>query len=317
MRVDQNRSVDAAERMQCRRAILIYNPAARRLSYSQGDLRKQIQERLSSYEVAVDFWATERSHHAMMLAREAAGTRPDLIIAAGGDGTVNEVITGMANSRVPLLVMPGGTANVLAKEIGLPSGFTQSLDLVNTGVVRRIALGKVGERYFVLMAGIGVDASIVSVVHPRLKRLLGKGAFWFAGFRQFFFYSFPSFELSVGENSYSGTFGVIGRAKNYGGPFSIVPRADLFSDRFDICLYQSTSRWRYLSYLFLTAFGLHPSLPDVKYLSAETVDAKGNPDVLFQVDGELAGRLPQRFTVERDALSLIVPRSVVPGLPKE
>jgi YegS/Rv2252/BmrU family lipid kinase len=315
MKVDQDRSY-AAERTQCRRAILIYNPTARRLSYSQGDLRKQIRERLSNYGVDVEFWATKRSHHAMVLAREASGIRPDLIIAAGGDGTVNEVITGMANSRVPLLVLPGGTANVLAKEIGLPSGLTQSLDLVDTGVVRRIALGKVGERYFVLMAGIGVDASIVSVVHPRLKRLLGQGAFWFAGFKQFFLYSFPSFELSVGGKSYSGTFGLIGRAKSYGGPFSIVPKADLFSDQFDICLYQSASRWRYLNYFLLTAFGLHPSLPDVIYLSAETVDAKGNPDVWFQVDGELAGRLPQTFTVERDALSLIVPRSAVPFQPK-
>jgi len=253
----------------------------------------------------------------MVLAREAAGIRPDLIIAAGGDGTVNEVITGMANSPVPLLILPGGTANVLAKEIGLPSSFTESLDLIRTGVVRRIALGKVGERYFVLMAGIGLDASIVGVVHPRLKKLMGQGAFWLAGLRQFFFYSFPSFKLSVGERSYSGTFGVIGRARGYGGPFSIVPRADLFSDRFEICLYQSTSRWRYLSYFLLTALGLHDSLPDVIHLSAKTVDAKGSPDIRFQIDGELAGRLPQTFTVERDALSLIVPCSAVPCQHKE
>jgi YegS/Rv2252/BmrU family lipid kinase len=253
--------------------------------------------------------ATQQSQHATFLAKRALDNEPDLIIVAGGDGTVNEVIAGMAGTRVPLLVLPCGTANVLAKEIGLPRDLFQSIDLLNTGTVRRIALGKAGERYFALMAGIGVDASIVAAVNPRLKQKLGQMAFWIAGLRQFCLYSFPSFEIATEGGLHRGTFAVIARARSYGGPFSIASRADLFSDKFDICIYQSESRWRYLSYLFFTALGRHVSVPDVRHLSAERVDARGDSNVWFQVDGELGGRLPQRFTIEKDALSLILPSS--------
>jgi diacylglycerol kinase (ATP) len=292
-----------------RHAILIYNPAARRVSRGQSDLLHMIRQRLGDYGFSLQLLVTEQSHHAILLAKKALEDEPDLIIVAGGDGTVNEVITGMAGTRVPLLVLPGGTANVLAKEIGLPHDLLQSIDLLKTGTVRRIALGKAGERYFALMAGIGVDASIVAAVSPRLKQKFGQGAFWIAGLRQFCLYPFPAFEIATEESLHRGTFAVIARARSYGGPFSIASRADLFSDKFDICIYQSKSRWRYLSYLFFTALGRHVFIPDIQYLSAERVEARGNPGVWFQVDGELVGRLPQRFTIEKDALSLILPSS--------
>jgi diacylglycerol kinase (ATP) len=251
--------------------------------------------------------ATTKPQEASVLAREAVSSKANLIIACGGDGTINEVVCGMAGSRVPLMVIPVGTANVLAKEIGLARDWMRSADLIKTGVVRRISLGKANERRFILMAGIGVDAGIIATLNYGLKRKLGEGSFWIAGFKQLLRYSFTPFQLRINEETYSATFAVISKAKNYGGPFQITSQADLFSDEFDICLFQSRSRWRYLHYLGHVALGRHLSLPDVRYLKAKTVEARGDSHILIQVDGELAGTLPQRFSVEPDALSLMVP----------
>jgi diacylglycerol kinase (ATP) len=263
---------------------------------------------LNSYGVKVEVVATTGPNDASALARKAVDSGCDLIIASGGDGTINEVISGMAKSNVPLLVIPAGTANVLAKEIGLPRSLVKSTELIRTGRVRRISLGKVDHRYFVLMAGVGVDAATIAAVNRRLKRWLGEGAFWIAGFKQLFQYDFPSFQLIMDGSVENATFVVISKAKNYGGPFQITSRADLFSDQFDICLFQSRNRWRYLGYLWHVASGKHASLSDVKYLKARTVEVLGSSDIQVQVDGELIATLPQKFTIETDALSLIVPR---------
>lgn len=252
--------------------------------------------------------ATTKPHEASVLAQKAVSSRSDLIIACGGDGTINEVVCGMAGSQVPLLIIPAGTANVLAKEIGLSRDWVKSAELVKTGVVRRISLGRVNQRRFILMAGIGVDAGIIAALNYGLKRKLGEASFWIAGFGQLLRYHFAPFELVINGKGYSATFAVISKARNYGGPFQITSKADLFSDQFDICLFQSRSRWRYLYYLWHVAVGRHHSLPDVQYLRAKTVEALGNSTIRFQVDGELAGTLPQRFSVEPNALSLMVPQ---------
>jgi diacylglycerol kinase (ATP) len=251
--------------------------------------------------------ATTRPQEASVLAQEAVSSQANLIVACGGDGTINEIVCGMAGSRVPLLVIPAGTANVLAKELGLARDWMRSVDLIKTGVVRRVSLGRVNERRFILMAGIGVDAGIIAALNYRLKRELGEGSFWIAGFKQLLRYSFTPFQLTINGQSYSATFAVISKVRNYGGPFQITPQADLFSDEFDICLFEGRSRWRYLHYLWHAAMGRHASLPDVRYLKAKAVEALGDSNILFQVDGELAGTLPQRFSVEPDALSLMVP----------
>jgi diacylglycerol kinase (ATP) len=255
----------------------------------------------------VEAIATTRPSEASVLAQKALSSRTDLIIACGGDGTINEVASGMAGSQVPLLIIPAGTANVLAKEIGLPRDWVKSVELVNTGVARRISLGRVDHRRFILMAGIGVDAGIVAAVNYGLKRRFGEGSFWIAGFGQLLRYHFTPFHLVINGKGYSATFAVVSKARNYGGPFQITAQADLFSDEFDICLFQGRSRWRYLQYLWHVAVGKHLLLPDVQYLKAKTVEALGDSNIQVQVDGELAGTLPQRFSVEPDALSLMVP----------
>jgi diacylglycerol kinase family enzyme len=147
----------------------------------------------------------------------------------------------------------------------------------------------------------------VAAVRPGLKKKIGQGAFWLAGFQQLFQYSFPELELTSNGNSYRGTFAVIARSRGYGGPLTLVPQADLFADRFDICLFEGRSRWRYFRYLVNALFGKHLQLPGVRCLTGRSVEIQGDPGTWIQIDGELLGHVPARFTILPDALSLVVP----------
>ena len=288
-------------------AVLIFNPSARHLQPRPLEKLRRVLDFLTSQGINVDMAPTSGPHDASRLAQKSLAEGCELVIACGGDGTINEVIGGMAKSRVPLMIVPAGTANVLAKELGLPQDFAKSANLIKSGKIRRISLGKVNGHYFILMAGIGVDAGIIASSNARLKRLLGEGAYWIAGFQQLFRYPFPVFELTVDGQSHRGSFAVISKAKNYGGPFQITSQADLFSNQFEVCLFQAASRWRYLYYLKSVALGQHRILPDVKVLRGRKIAALGAPEVKVQVDGELMGNLPQNFSIEEDALSLVVP----------
>lgn len=272
-------------------------------------LLQRVLSGLTADGLKVDAAPTAGPGDATRLAREAVAAGCEVLIVCGGDGTVNEVVGGMAGSDVPLLVIPGGTSNVLAREIGLPPDFSACTGLLRKGAIRRISLGRAGGRRFVLMAGVGVDAGIVAASSSRLKRYMGEGAFWLAGFRQLAEYHFSPFDLVVDGTPHRGTFAIISKARNYGGPFQITPQANLFSNHFAICLFQSHVRWRYLYYLSQVALGRHTSLPDVLMLKGRTIEAAGGSKVQVQVDGELLGSLPQTFSIEDNAVSLIVPRA--------
>jgi diacylglycerol kinase (ATP) len=291
------------------RAALIFNPAARGMQAQRGRLLQRVLSSLTAEGINVQATPTSGPGDATRLARDAVEARCEVVVACGGDGTVNEVVGGMAGSAVPLLVIPGGTSNVLARELGLPRDLIAGAALLRKGAVRRISLGRAGDRRFVLMAGIGVDAGIVAASNSRLKRYLGEGAFWLAGFQQLARYHFSPFDLVVDGKSHRGTFALISKVKSYGGPFQLTPQANLFSNQFAICLFQSEMRWRYLYYLSQVARGKHTALTDILMLKGRTIEATGSTKIHVQVDGELLGTLPQTISIQDNALSLIVPRA--------
>src|SRR5262245_7385529 len=180
----------ATEMPRFERAALIFNPAARGMQAQGGRRVEQVLSVLAAEGLKVQATPTAGPGDATRLARDAVTSHCDVLIACGGDGTINEVIGGMAGSDVPLLVIPGGTSNVLARELGLPRELSACVALLRKGVIRRVSLGRAGERFFILMAGIGVDAGVVAASSSRLKRYAGEGAFWLAGFQQLARYHF-------------------------------------------------------------------------------------------------------------------------------
>jgi YegS/Rv2252/BmrU family lipid kinase len=234
------------------------------------------------------------------------------VIVAGGDGTINEAIQGMAGTNARLGIIPRGTANVLARELGLPIDDEQALKIAARGKTREIYLGLAIDettnerRHFVLMAGIGLDASVVQRVQPRLKKRIGKGAFWISGLSHLADWQPTPFTLEIDGQRYIGTFAAIGKAARYGGDLLITPGARLEEPQFEICLIETLSRLRYLQLLsYAVRAGMPRNKPGVRFLKTTSVRATGDAPV--QVDGELIGQLPMRFEISPHSLDVIVP----------
>jgi len=241
-----------------------------------------------------------------------------MVIVCGGDGTLNEAVNGLAGSAVPLGLLPAGTANVLAKELGLPWDLETAAALIAGSEFRRIALGVVTtgddphhQRYFLSTAGAGPDGAIVNGVSNRLKARAGTLAYWAEGFKQLARYGFPRFRATIGDRTIDATLIIVGRTKHYGGPFRITTEASLYDDQFELMLCTSANPLTYLGYLPLAWAGRLRRARQAHFLKSTIVHCEpmGSAPVYVQVDGEPAGRLPAEFRVARDALTLAVPRA--------
>ena len=292
------------------RAVLIFNPESGRMRRQRSQQIAAAQRELEQRGIAVDAQGTTRAGEATELARNAVQTGAELIIVCGGDGTINEVVCGMACSKVPLAVLPAGTANVLAREIGLPLSIAAAARALVACRPRRLSLGCVGSRYFLLMAGIGFDAGVVRQVNAKHQKLLGMTTYILEALRQALFKAPAPFLISGEGWQCRGTLACIAKAQHY-GPVKMVREADLFSDSFHIYSFRSQNRFRYFQYALALLNGSLRRLPDVDYVEASEIcckpfSADAEP-VFLQVDGEFAGQLPCCIKVAPDALTLLVP----------
>lgn len=290
-------------------AILIYNPMAGRLRRRPERLVQAV-EKLTQWGWNVSLRATTGPMAAAKMARKAVLEAPDVILAAGGDGLINEVINGMAGSEIPLGILPGGTANVLATELGIRSNLIRAAADLPGWRAAPIALGYLearGEapRYFCCMAGVGLDAMVVYRVNARIKAVAGKLAYYVASFAQLG-RRLPLLEVSVNGCSKTCSFALISRVKNYGGDLWIARQASLLSDDFEAVLFEGASTWPYLSYWASILLGR--DAPGIRRLRVKELQLTGkDPGVFIQVDGELAGQLPARVSIVPGALRLLVP----------
>ena len=303
-------------------ALLIYNPASGRRRHRRFGEIEEAARILQSAGIAAELAPTTGRGAATSIARHAAAQNTDLVIVCGGDGTINEVVNGLAGSHVPLALLPAGTANILAKELGIPWDIPAAARLIPESSTRRIALGSVmnvtgegdadpsqGCRYFLSVAGAGPDGEIVHAVDHGLKDQTGIIAYWAAGMRQVFQYRFPEISIVSHEAKQNATLIVVGRTVNYGGPFKITTGASLFDDEFEIVAFDTRSRWRYLAALLPLWLGRLRSVNGIHAWKTRelTCSAAGDATVYAQVDGEPIGTLPLHFRVVPDALTLVVP----------
>lgn len=298
--------------MPTRKATLISNPKTGR--YASRRLRpiQELASHLQSLGIAVDLKLTSQPGDATEIAARAARNGSSDVIVAGGDGTINEAIQGLVGTGARLAIIPRGTANVLARELGLPLDEKHATTIAAQGKSRKIYLGlAISEttnesRHFVLMAGIGLDASVVRRVQPSLKKRIGKGAFWVSGLSHLATWNPRPFTLEIDGVKYDATFAAVGKSAKYGGDLAITPGARLDQRDFEVCIIQTTSRLRYLRLLsYAMRNGMPRDRPEVQFVRAVSVKAYGDAQV--QVDGELLGHLPMRFEIAPDSLEVIVP----------
>ena len=248
------------------------------------------------------------------IAREHIAKGADLIVAAGGDGTINETAEGVLHSAVPLAILPAGTANVLAMEMGVGRRFERAVEQMTEWTPRRISVGRLTTdggrttRHFLCMAGIGLDAHIVYNVSAGIKARTGKFAYWVAGW-SVLGGSLAEMRVSLDGSERRCSFALLSKVRNYGGDFEIARNAHLFDDRFEAVLFEGRSSLGYVKYFLGMALNRLAGMRGVTVTQAESVKLYCPEDsrVYVQIDGEYAGRLPAEVTVVKDALTLLVP----------
>lgn len=287
-------------------ALLIANPVAKR--FSEKRIKKAI-DLLSANGIDVDLRMTSFKGEAETLARNLSGYGYSVIIAAGGDGTFNEVINGLALKGVPLAILPMGTTNVLAKELEIEEDTQGAIMRIINGREHTLSLGLINlqspplSRYFCLMAGIGFDGEAVWGCNDRLKRPLGKGAYILSGLKTLLRFCPEPLTFSFDSRSIIGYSAIIGKASKYGGNFKITPDASLFNKELYIYLMHSKRRLDILRYILSILLGRHIGLKDTSYLKAIEISIEGRAKV--QIDGDYIGQTPATVRVVPDAIPIV------------
>ncbi len=288
--------------------ILIANPAAKKAS---GEKTEHALTLLRSAGYEVNLHLTGKRGDAEEIARKACLENAGLIIACGGDGTINEVINGAVYSGTNIGVIPLGTTNVLAKELGIPEDIEGAVKRILSRSAHTVSLGKITfthhasrvTRYFSLMAGIGFDADAVYGMSDGLKKHSGKWAYIASGLRRLFWYSPARLSFVVDGTAYCGYSAIIGKTSRYGGHFKATPDADITKPEFYACIMQGKRRMDVLRYVYGIVTGRHLGFKDVKYLKASSLQINGTAHV--QIDGDYLGTTPATISVAREALNLV------------
>jgi diacylglycerol kinase (ATP) len=297
------------------RICVIFNPAAR------GNKARHFRHHLDEIGGQSALKATAAPGDARRLAAEAIADGFDLIVAAGGDGTVNEVLNGIGDvpngfERVRLGVLPLGTVNVFARELKIPLRLERAWEILRRGREMKIDLGCAEflaggvrkRQLFAQLAGAGLDARAIELLDWPLKKKIGPLAYVVAGLKALREKK-PTITARgdarpTGEN-FSGELILIGNGKFYGGSFGIFPAADLRDGILDVCIFRHAD--------FSTMFRCAPSflarqkLPEklVRRFSAEKFELVCDSSAAFELDGEWAGNLPATFSVGREKLRVV------------
>ncbi|MGE5516468.1 MAG: diacylglycerol/lipid kinase family protein [Bacteroidota bacterium] len=290
-----------------RRVLIITNPAAGR---SRGKKLAEIVGLLRARGCVVSERLTTRRGDAEQFAREASADDVDVVVAAGGDGTINEVVNGMVDrvDRPRLAVIPLGTANVLALEIGLnPKDPEQIADTIARGPSCTVHLGLANGRHFVLMAGAGLDAHVVEGVNVALKRHTGKLAYVVESVRQAFGYDFPALQIRANGEIYEGRMAVACRGRYYGGPFVAAPDARLDRPKLEVCILPKAGVGGMVRYGLALPMNKLAELPEVTVVSADSITILGPRGAPLQGDGDIVARLPAEISIAAQTVELVVP----------
>ena len=258
----------------------------------------------------VDLLLTRGPNHAGQLARDLLGNPPDVLAVCGGDGTINEIASAVPAPPFPVAVIPAGTANVLARELGLPLNPARALQIALKRNVRRIDLGSLGpgsRRRFLFVAGIGFDAFTVSLARPKIKARLGVVAYVIAVLKCLRKYSFPEFNVRAAGRAFTATSCLVCNSRKYGGGLLFCPDADMRDGKLDLLVLQGRRRLALAGFLML-AWLQRPMNGDwIHRLRSDRIEIDGAEGVFVQADGELAGGLPLDVRLTPSAFPLVIP----------
>jgi diacylglycerol kinase (ATP) len=315
-----------------RRVALIYNPFSGQDSPQRVSAINHALESLKNAGVQAEAMVTEGPQSAGVLAREAIRNGFDSIVACGGDGTVHEILQCLVGTEIRLGVLPLGTANALAMNLGLGSDPVAAVTLLLQSVPVRVPVGQVFYRdgngdqkasYFTVAAGVGADALFISMLDARLKRRFGYLLYLFQLVRVWATHSFPMFKATFVEGKaasprvahVSQLLAV--RIRDFGGALRhLAPGASLRNQNLTLLAFKTRSRFDFLRFLVAVLCGRQTFLREIELLDVPSVECSTPQDssanVLVEADGELLGSLPARIQIVPDALTLLMPVDAQP-----
>ena len=301
-----------AANAQTPRATVIANPTSGTLR--NGNAMRELERSvawLTEHGLPTELRLTEYADHAPVLAREAVEAGREIVIAAGGDGTVNAVIQALAGHTTALGVLPLGTVNVWAREVGISFDMAEACEVVLKGVKRRMDLGRAGSRYFLLMAGIGLDAEVARRVDKSWLKRIGLKLLDYLATAGMLGVTGQPVHVSMRRNGkrrgMKALMVIIGNTRLYGGALTFAANAVADDGLLDVVTV-SGHTLRSRGIVLLRAILRRPAPgPHVRYERTRSIRIESNPPLPVQVDGELIGTLPMTFSVAPLALSVIVP----------
>jgi len=282
--------------------LVIINPSAR--SERARALCRKIESLSSRAYVRI----TNGPGEARALAEQAVAEGCERIVAAGGDGTINEVVNGIAGSRTALGLLPLGTMNVFATELGLPVGnLRKCWDVIEHGAVKPVDLLRANDRHFVQLAGVGFDAQIVAATSFDFKRTLGPLSYIISA-TQIASKNPPILTIRGGGGTRQGSFVLIGNGRFYGGPFVLFKEARVDDGKLDVLIFKNLGYLDIVRYLQAIVLGNHTALSDVEYFQTAQVRVTSAGPVPVEVDGDVIGKLPVTFKVIPGAIRVLTPK---------
>ncbi|HOC92593.1 MAG TPA: YegS/Rv2252/BmrU family lipid kinase [bacterium] len=297
--------------------VVLNGKAGRRgLDFSKQEIEKWFKTHEPGIEVV--FGITERAMHAAELAAAAAKTGEYYaVVAAGGDGTVNEVTNGLAHSGARMGIIPNGSTNVFCSEMKISSDIQIATKNVLEGIPVRVDVGRVGERYYIWMLGIGIEAKIAYQVNPKIKKYVGVLAYVISALRQTFDKGRQVMKIIIDEDkevTFSTFNTIVGNAASFDGFLGIKSKFSIKSGFLDVCVLQHKSPIGILQLIINFARGRRDYYRFVDKFSAGHLRAKKMrietvPNAYYHVDGEVLGMTPIEVEVHHKALTLILPEN--------
>lgn len=262
----------------------------------------------NSVSYSIDF--TTKPHEATSLASVASQQDYDTVVAVGGDGTVNEIVNGIVGTNTALAIIPAGASNDFCKELNISGDVQNACRLILEANKKKIDIGKVNDRYFINVAGVGLDAQVSDVANQGMFGTKGLLLYTASLFKVLAKCKPSDFSISLDGRvkRVRAWLVAVGNGKQYGGGMKIVPTADINDGMLDICVIKDVNKLSILYYLPLIIQGKHLSLSDVAIYRAKEVEIKAL-GCLGHVDGEILKGDVFRFSLVHDAIDVIVPNA--------
>jgi diacylglycerol kinase (ATP) len=301
-----------ASRSSFKRGLLVYNPTAGQRN--RRDQMNELIDRQRGRGLELVNAPTTGIGDATEIVKSFLPKGLDVVVVCGGDGTISEAACGLQGSGVPLAVLPGGTSNVLARELQIPLDFDLAEELLHGGTPSPVRFAHADGRPFLLWAGAGLDARVMGNMNLKLKRWLGRTGISLTAWTEFLRYEFPRLEVVIDGAAYEATFAVVCRASRYGGEWIIAPEARLDGDLLDVMLFSRRSHLDLMRLFHGMRQGRAEHLENgiaqvVRGREVEIRSLEPYP-VEVEVDGDCVLETPISCRVGTQTVGILVPKTV-------